>query len=769
MLLPKLPFTVLDTETTGFIPKVNRVIEFASMQAKDGTVVDTYECLINIPTTIPREVVTLTRIRDEDLAEKPTFTDLEPEITEHIGDSAFIVGQNIQFDIRMLKGEGIDLSERKQLDTSMLASLVFPELASYSLPYMSAVLELDHTPIHRALGDVRATLELLSKCWERLHELDTVMYQQLQTVMQRAPEAYQELFALIPEPTNQFQPGWLTQRPDAQGQSVPVDTQSLEQPEALQLVGVPLSASVVRPIIQGALEQGQRTIVAVKNAHITAKSLIDLDSVQLIEPPSFLLNPAQVEPLIKQESFTTDEATLAVKLQWYTPNTKADIPLHGGEKDIWKARLACTDTNEEYQQQFAAPATVKLVNHWQLLRSIDASRSQSALLEHLLNTHIVIDDATSLEDTATKAFGWYCDCHTLRVASENSAELRSFADVLQMWVERVRSGQNQFYLKSEAISASEVQELRTQITVLLELSVVQESAGVQAQLEDLARMLDPTSLTERIMWIELGRDDRQLIQSVPRRLAHQLQQQLYDRFPVSLLVPPGKQQLQEIVPSTIIIAQADLSMPTPIKLHYVEDRKADNIFTDVPTGKTVLIVSGRKRIEDIFVRYAEELEQQGTTLLCQGFNGGTNRIQAEFLAQTGPTILVLSGFLFEVIDLPPNTIHQLFIESLPFDHPNHAVVSQRAEQYQNAFMEYSLARCEHRLYRILQVLSRSCAPGADATLLDNRISTKKYGSHVWEFLQATLDNSVQPQQSTDITSADTQNQQRPEGWQLEMF
>ena len=53
MKLPALPLIVLDTETTGFVPRTHEIIEFASMRCEDGKVVDTYESLFTTE-EIPR-------------------------------------------------------------------------------------------------------------------------------------------------------------------------------------------------------------------------------------------------------------------------------------------------------------------------------------------------------------------------------------------------------------------------------------------------------------------------------------------------------------------------------------------------------------------------------------------------------------------------------------------------------------------------------------------------------------------------------------------
>jgi DNA polymerase III alpha subunit (gram-positive type) len=198
--LPPLSFTVLDTETTGFIPKTNRVIEFASVHIENGNIVDRYEQLIAIPgNDVPPTVQVLTRIRPKDLEGQPTMEGVREEMLKHIGKDVLIIGQNVSFDLRMLRGEGIDLTEHPWIDTSMLASLVFPELASYSLGYVSTVLQLNHEPVHRAMGDVTATLELLGKCWERILELPEEMLEQLRNAFARSSPGYRLLATALPE------------------------------------------------------------------------------------------------------------------------------------------------------------------------------------------------------------------------------------------------------------------------------------------------------------------------------------------------------------------------------------------------------------------------------------------------------------------------------------------------------------------------------------------------------------------------------------------
>lgn len=769
MQLPPLNFTVLDTETTGFIPKVNRVIEYAGMRAEQGKIVDEYETLVGIDEGIPKEVQTITRIYDADLEGKPSFTELQSAIEQNIGEDTIIIGQNIGFDIRMLKGEGIDLSTRKQLDTSMLASLVFPELESYSLPYMSQVLKLDHTPVHRALGDVRATLELLSKCWERLLQLNIEQYDQLMRIAERSDSVYQELFALVPKPTTAERPSWW-QAPGSEAREFSTNSSvSLPSTESLTLVEQPLDPAFINTVVQQALETKQPHCIAVKNAHISHKQLNDVDGVQLIEPPSHMLHSAQAEALLAKESFTQDETLLAIKLLWYQPVTKDQLPLHGNEKDLWYSTLACTDASEEYLEQFTSKAPVKLLNHWQLLRSIDPTRGDSTLFEALSDHVLVFDNATALEDTASNAFGYTADCHHIRAASADHPTLTNFIDALQIWIEKTRNNQDLFYLAPSELGSTDVAGLREQLATCLQNDHITSVIPLKRMLEDLAFILNPEGKNDYITYIELGRDDRQILNSVPLSIASTMQRLVYDRFTTRLLVPPNSADvLDPLLTNTTEHTTVPVTSSTSLELIVGDSVNGDTLLSDPPDGKTIILAAGRKRIEHIFTEYTEQLEEQGINLFCQGFSGGTSRIQAEFLASSSPAILVVSGFLYETLDLPPNTASTLMVESLPFDHPNHAIVSKRSERYQNGFMEYNLPRMEFRLYRILRAFASMSTKQGEVYLSDARLTTKKYGEHVVQFIEPLFHNA-KPTDQPNQSDGNPHNKTAPEGWQLEMF
>jgi Rad3-related DNA helicase len=130
------------------------------------------------------------------------------------------------------------------------------------------------------------------------------------------------------------------------------------------------------------------------------------------------------------------------------------------------------------------------------------------------------------------------------------------------------------------------------------------------------------------------------------------------------------------------------------------------------------------------------MEERGMTLLCQGLDGGVNRTKAGFLAADGPVIWVITPWAYEGVHLPAGTVTTLCLTGMPFDHPSHAVLSQRAAHYQDPFTDYSLPRMEHRLFRLLRNFSSQCSKDATVLILDKRIATKKYGRKVAEYIKS---------------------------------
>ncbi|HLC76428.1 MAG TPA: exonuclease domain-containing protein [Candidatus Peribacterales bacterium] len=710
MPFPHFPFVVLDTETTGLIPRSDRIIELALLRFEDGEKVAEYEGLYSVPTAISPVARALTRISPEDLSGKPAF---ESEKVKKLIDGAVIIGQNILFDLGMLKGEGMELDGHPWIDSAILASIVFPEAKSYSLGYLSEFLGLPHEPKHRAMGDVIATTALLEKVWARMQELPHETIQTIKSFAERGPEGYAAWCAEMTG-NGKTPPEWLssyTPRNNGKKKDAPV----------LSVCG---SSKYVH-------SKGKKTWLAVKNLDAFLSENDSGEFTPVFAPP-FLLNPESRDAFLTQSTFTADELTLAIKLHLYSPIHHRDFPLHGTERDVWNGKLACTKESVAYGEQFKAAENI-LLDHRQLFE----------LLLHA-HTHapekgefIIIDDASMLEDTATKALKWSCSTDPLRAAAVQHGELTSFLDAYQMWLEHVRNFQEVRYLVSADLTSKEARGLNERLEQLigtLQTAPLQELA--MEQLGDLQKILNPKNLQGRIAFIEQYRDGGQILQSAPLDLAEQLRALLYARCDTLLILPPGERA--EFAPIIPVDAEGEIiteKLPAKPPLRYASAEFTIERLLPRTDGRVICLVSSKRTIEELYVKNVEALEVLGIGLIAQGLSGGQGRMQAEFQTAGERVVWMMTPWMYEGIELPPEFVDHLWIHSLPFDHPSNAILSARSEHYgSKAFDLYFVPRLLQRLFRLFRTYSKHRKADGDILILDQRLQTKSYGKRVMEYM-----------------------------------
>lgn len=716
MPLPKFPFVVLDTETTGLIPRSDRVIELALLRFEEGEKVAEYEALYSVPTAISPVARSLTRITPEDLAGKPAF---EKEKIQTLIDGAVIIGQNILFDLEMLKGEGLMLDNHAWIDSAMLASIVFPEAKSFSLGYLSAFLDLPHEPKHRAMGDVIATVALLENVWTRMQELPQTDSDTIKSFAEKGPEGYAAWFAELTSKGNK-KPMWLS---SYEGRSLRKNEKSRKMMTILDSLG-PSGL---------ALSKKARTWLTVKNLDATLSEFDPKEFTPVFAPP-FLLNPDSRDAFLAQSAFTADELTLAIKLHLYSPTHHRDFPLHGSERDVWNGKLACTKESVAYGEQFKAAGNI-LLDHRQLLELLLHAHEHAPKKDDC----VIIDDASMLEDTGTKALKWTCSTDPLRAAAVKHAELTSFLDAYQMWLEHVRNFQEVRYLVPADLTSKEAKGLRERLESIIK---VIETLSLQSlameQLSDLQKILDPKHLEGRIAYIEQYRDGGQILQSAPLDLASQLNTLLYERCTTSLILPPGeKLEFSPILPADAMVEIMTEELPAKSPLRYLPAEFTVERLLPRTDGRVICLVSSKRTIEELYVKNVEALEAAGITLIAQGLSGGQGRMQAEFQMAGDSVVWMMTPWMYEGIELPAEFVDHLWIHSLPFDHPSNAVLSARSERYgTKAFDLYFVPRLLQRLFRLLRTYSKHRKGDGDILILDQRLQTKSYGKRVMEYMNA---------------------------------
>ncbi len=166
-LLNSLKFCVLDLETTGGNPVVEKIIEIGMVKIENCKISEERSFLINPEKEIPEFVQKLTGIKKQDVEHAPKIEEIIDEIIQFIGEDTILVAHNTSFDIPFLNGVlkklGKPAFDNKVLCTNIMTKYLIPDIMSSNLNYMSQVFNIPHSQAHRAIEDARATGLLLLK------------------------------------------------------------------------------------------------------------------------------------------------------------------------------------------------------------------------------------------------------------------------------------------------------------------------------------------------------------------------------------------------------------------------------------------------------------------------------------------------------------------------------------------------------------------------------------------------------------------------------
>lgn len=164
-------YVVIDTETTGLSVQKDRIVQLAAMKFIDDKLVDTFNEYINPEGVKMSEGARLTTgIVDEDLIDKPTFSEIIPKFQEFVGDFVWI-GHNInRFDVPIIFYNGYRQKDKytsnlfSTIDTYLMArnEMEGIDIPNYKLTTLKNYFNLSGKS-HDALGDCEVTAEVYRK------------------------------------------------------------------------------------------------------------------------------------------------------------------------------------------------------------------------------------------------------------------------------------------------------------------------------------------------------------------------------------------------------------------------------------------------------------------------------------------------------------------------------------------------------------------------------------------------------------------------------
>ncbi len=156
-------YLMLDLETTGGNPSMDRIIEVAAVRVEEGREVVRWSSLVNPGTRISPFITSLTGIDNNMVRDAPAFAEVAARLLELL-DGTVLVAHNVRFDHGFLKNEyqrlEIDLRTRL-LCTVRLSRKLYPQHKGHGLDAIMRRHGLHSDARHRAMGDVDAVLQWL--------------------------------------------------------------------------------------------------------------------------------------------------------------------------------------------------------------------------------------------------------------------------------------------------------------------------------------------------------------------------------------------------------------------------------------------------------------------------------------------------------------------------------------------------------------------------------------------------------------------------------
>lgn len=186
-MMHKKIFAVVDIETTGTDPEIDRIIQFGCAFIQDGKIISQVAMDINPGRQIPKLIQQLTGITNAQVKQAPYFEDVAWTITNLLADTIF-VAHNIHFDYAFLSKElkrcGAPELTIPGIDTVELAQIFFPQERSYRLSDLAKQFGLTHLRPHQADSDAEVTAALFLRIEEKIRQVPLVTLAQIVALSQ---------------------------------------------------------------------------------------------------------------------------------------------------------------------------------------------------------------------------------------------------------------------------------------------------------------------------------------------------------------------------------------------------------------------------------------------------------------------------------------------------------------------------------------------------------------------------------------------------------
>jgi CBS domain-containing protein len=170
-----LDAVVIDTETTGLDPAEARILEIAAIRIVGGRLSadEMFRSLVSPGVSIPAVATAIHHIDDAKVAGAPSFAKVWPVLIDFIGGTV-VIGHTVGFDLAVLQREcqraGIAFHPPRALDTRLLAEIIEPTLAAYTIESLATWLAIQPSERHSAKGDAITTARIFAALVPKLRD-----------------------------------------------------------------------------------------------------------------------------------------------------------------------------------------------------------------------------------------------------------------------------------------------------------------------------------------------------------------------------------------------------------------------------------------------------------------------------------------------------------------------------------------------------------------------------------------------------------------------
>ena len=185
----------IDLEATGMDPVRDEIIEIGAVKFRGDTVIDRFQTLIRPRGNVSLAIKRLTGITPQDLQDAPRLPAVLPRLRDFIR-TAPLIGQSISFDLDMLQAAGMVITNQS-FDTFELATVLLPELTSYSLVNIATSLGVSIDGQHRAVSDAETTMRVFNALYARADTFDDATLERLVEMTRGNREALSRFFASL--------------------------------------------------------------------------------------------------------------------------------------------------------------------------------------------------------------------------------------------------------------------------------------------------------------------------------------------------------------------------------------------------------------------------------------------------------------------------------------------------------------------------------------------------------------------------------------------